>query len=602
MSDILEDSDTAAAIDVEILRAKYRQERDKRINKLGKAQYVATDGAFGHFTDDPYGRKESARDPKTDEVEVLIIGAGFSALMLAAKLREAGHRSIRITDKAGDVGGTWYWNRYPGAQCDVESYIYFPLLEETGYMPSQKYAHGPEILDHARRIATHYGLYEHALFQTQVTELHWLDIEGKWLVKTDRGDAFRAHFVATAGGPLNKARLPGIPGIESFKGRAFHTSRWDYAYTGGDSGGNLERLIGKRVAIIGTGCTAIQCAPHVGKWAKELFVFQRTPSSVDYRRNSPTDPEWVKTLKPGWQQRRRENFTTLLAGGHQDEDLVADGWTDIFRNLNAYLAVEHAEQQNPEESEARMEAADFLKMNQIRARVDEVVKDKATAEALKPWYRLFCKRPTFNDAYLDTFNRENVVLVDTNGRGVDRITENALVVDGKEYPVDCIIFATGFEIDTSLERRSGVKIYGRNGLLLDQYWADGHRTLHGFYSHGFPNLFHMGVGQNGWTVNFVHLATEQSIHIAEVLQHAWKHNLRVVEPTFEAEAAWVAEIRRKTMAKGKFYEECTPGFLNNEGKLEERGALQEQYGGGPIEFFDIIRRWRAGGMDGLRRE
>jgi cyclohexanone monooxygenase len=587
--------------DPDVLRAKYRAERDKRIRPDGNDQYVEVRGDFSRYVDDPYVEAGFARAPLHDEVEVLIIGGGFGGQMIGARLRQAGAGDLRIIDKAGDFGGTWYWNRYPGAQCDIESYIYLPLLEETGYIPKEKYSFAPEILEHARRIGEHFDLYRNACFQTQISSIRWDEAEFRWIIETNRDDRMRARFVVMSNGPLNRPKLPAIPGISSFRGHTFHTSRWDYAYTGGDSSGNLHRLADKRVAIVGTGATAIQCVPHLGQSAKHLYVFQRTPSSVDVRGNRPTNPEWVKTLRPGWQKERMENFNVLVTGGQQEVDLVADGWTDIIRNLGTITPTKRASDLPPEELARLMELADFKKMNQIRARVDSIVKDKATAEALKPWYRQFCKRPTFNDHYLPTFNRENVTLVDTKGRGVDRITERGLVFEGKEYEVDCIIFATGFEVGTAYTRRAGFEIHGRGGKTLTEHWAKGLRTLHGFYSHGFPNCFHMGITQNGFTANFPHMHYEQAAHITAVILEAQRRGARSLEPTAEAEAEWVATIRAKALLTKPFLQECTPGYYNNEGRPGEgMGITDEQYGGGPIEFHDLIRKWRADGrMEGL---
>jgi len=534
---------------------------------------------------------------------VLIIGGGFGGLLAGARLREAGVDKIRILEKGGDFGGTWYWNRYPGAQCDIEAYIYLPLLEETGYIPKEKYSFEPEILEHAQRIGKHFGLYKDACFQTEIEEIRWNEDEYRWIIKTNRGDTMRARFVVMSSGPLNRPKLPGIPGIDNYKGHTFHTSRWDYGYTGGDTTGNLNKLGDKRVAIIGTGATAIQCVPHVAKCAKQLYVFQRTPSSVDERGNKPTDPEWVKTLTPGWQRRRMDNFNLLVSGGLAEVDLVNDGWTDIIRNLGAILP--RGKQGNsPEEmmEMARlMEMADFKKMNEIRARVDRIVKDKATAESLKPWYRQFCKRPTFNDEYLPAFNRPNVKLVDTKGRGVDRITEKGLVFDGIEYEVDCIIFATGFEVGTAYTRRAGFEVYGRDGKTLTDHWATGMKTLHGFYSSGFPNLFHMGLTQNAITANFPHMLEEQSQHIAGLVTHAKVQEARVMEPTSEAEAEWCETIKAKALNTRAFLESCTPGYYNNEGHVTEgAGFVGAVYGGGPIEFYDLVRKWREGDKKGLK--
>ncbi|HTR63672.1 MAG TPA: NAD(P)/FAD-dependent oxidoreductase [Candidatus Binataceae bacterium] len=593
------------------LRNKYREERDKRLRSDGNEQYVEVKGDFSRYIDDPYVEPGFTRAPLNETVEILIIGGGFGGLLAGARLREAGFKDIRIVEKGGDFGGTWYWNRYPGAQCDIESYIYLPLLEETGYIPREKYSFAPEILAHARRIGEKFDLYRGALFQTQIKDIKWMEDECRWLVSTNRDDKIRARYVVMSNGPLNRPKLPAIPGIDSFKGHTFHTSRWDYDYTGGDTTGGLNKLGDKRIAVIGTGATAIQCVPHLAKWAKQLYVFQRTPSSVDNRGNKPTDPEWAKALKPGWQKHRMDNFNTLVSGGMAEEDLVNDGWTDIIRNLAAFLPRKQddasqqqdaAAQTSLEEMGKIMELADFKKMNQVRGRVDALVKDKATAEALKPWYRQFCKRPTFNDEYLPAFNRPNVKLVDTQGRGVDRITEKGLVFDGVEYEVDCIIFATGFEVGTAYTRRSGFEIYGRGGKSLTEHWTGGLKTLHGFYSAGFPNCFHMGITQNALTANFPHMLDEQSRHITHLIQHAKANEARCIEVTPEAEAEWVATVKAKAINALGFLEACTPGYYNNEGQPGAgTGLAGDNYGGGPIEFFAILKEWRENGeMKGLK--
>jgi cation diffusion facilitator CzcD-associated flavoprotein CzcO len=596
----LDTADVALDFDPDALREKYRQERDKRLRVDGNEQYVEVKGDFRHYIDDPYVEPGFTRAPLTDTVDVLVIGGGFGGLLAAARLREAGAERIRIVEKGGDFGGTWYWNRYPGAQCDIESYIYLPLLEETGYVPREKYAFAAEIREHSRRIGEHFDLYKDACFQTEIREIVWLEDEQRWLVTTNRDDAMKARFVVMSNGPLNRPKLPGLPGIESFKGHSFHTSRWDYAYTGGDSAGKLDRLADKRVAIIGTGATAIQCVPHLGKAAKQLYVFQRTPSSVDLRGNKPTDPEWAASLAPGWQKRRMENFNILVSGGAQDEDLVSDGWTDIIRSLISMAAVRGDKPMSLEEIMQAMEVADFRKMNQVRGRVDQTVANAATAEALKPWYRQFCKRPTFNDDYLPTFNRPNVTLVDTGGKGVDRVTETGLVVDGVEYEVDCIIFATGFEVGTSYTRRAGFEITGRGGRTLSEHWAKGLRTLHGSMSHGFPNCFHMGVNQSTLTPNFPHLLDEQAHHIAAVIGEAELRQAATVEPTAEAEAAWVQTIHDTARMNLEFRQACTPGYYNGEGKAgQDDGLFAGLYGPGPVRFFELIQGWREAGMEGL---
>ena len=580
------------------LKAKYRAERDKRLRAEGNEQYIEIKGQFAHYLEDPYVAPIT-RAPLTDETEVLIVGGGFGGMLAAARLREAGVQDIRIVEKGGDFGGTWYWNRYPGAACDIESYIYLPLLEEVGYMPVEKYTRAPEILAYCKRIGEHYDLYKKAVFQTEVKDLCWDEKSARWVVSTNKGDAMRARFVIMANGPLHRPKLPGIPGVESYKGHSFHTSRWDYDYTGGDSMGGLDKLKDKVVGIIGTGATSVQCVPHLGASAKHLYVFQRTPSSIDVRNNRPTDPEWVKSLQPGWQQARMNNFNELLSGIPQKEDLVNDGWTDIIVNLGVIARNRSAKAgaANPGEL---LELADYRKMEQIRARAEAIVKDPNVAEALKPYYRQFCKRPCFHDEYLDTFNRPNVTLVDTQGKGVDRITENGVVANGKEYKLDCLIYGTGFEVGTGYARRAGYEVYGKDGLSLTDKWKDGVSTFHGFFSRGFPNLFIVSNSQSGFTANFPHMLNAQSQHMAYVIKEAGERQVRTLEPTEESEKAWVQTIIDVAMMRQQFLEECTPGYYNNEGKPSVAAVRNGPYGAGSIAFIKLLEDWRAeGSLKGL---
>jgi cyclohexanone monooxygenase len=589
--------------DPDALRAKYQRERDKRIRQDGERQYLVVEGKFAHYAeDDPYAPPGFEREPIDADIEIIVVGGGFSGMMAAARLREAGLADVRVIEAGADFGGTWYWNRYPGAQCDIESYCYLPLLEELSYIPKEKYSYAPEIFEHSQRIGHAYDLYDITLFQTRVRSLTWDATIKRWRVATNRGDDIRARFVIVATGPASRPKLADIPGIESYAGHSFHTSRWDYEYTGGDHSGGLTKLADKRIAVIGTGATAIQCVPHVAAHAKQLYVFQRTPSSVDWRGNKPTDPEWAKTLTPGWQRRRRENFNDVVTGRPFDEDLVNDAWTDIFRNLQTMAPLADPAGAPPK-AEELAEIADFQKMNQIRARVDETVQDAATAEALKPWYRQFCKRPTFNDDYLEAFNRPNVTLVDVSGtHGVERITPKGVVAGGVEYEVDCIIYATGFEIGTALRRRMDFDIVGEAGVSLFDHWGQGMRTLHGHSARGFPNWFFIGIGQNGLSVNMTSMFDDQARHVAYIINQARDRGALTVQPTDAGETAWVAEIRRLSAANRAFLEACTPGYYNSEGKFNETvGALiNEVYAPGANTFNALLADWRAkGDLEGL---
>jgi cation diffusion facilitator CzcD-associated flavoprotein CzcO len=577
-------------IDVDALRQKYAIERERRLRPDGIGQYVEISGVFADFAKDPWCDQEFTREALTDDVDVAIIGAGFGGLLTGARLRELGVGSIRLIDKAADVGGTWYWNRYPGIACDVESYVYMPLLEELGYVPTEKYAKGPEILAHCKSIAEHYDLYRDICLQTEVHQIRWEPELQRWIIATNHGDAIRARFVAMANGYLQKPKLPGIEGIMAYEGHTFHTSRWDYAYTGSD----LAKLADKRVGIIGTGATAIQCVPHIAKAVKQLLVFQRTPSTVDVRGNRPTDPAWSASLQDGWQRRRIENFQLLTAGGEADEDLVDDAWTSIVKKL--FLMRQTAVEGMSDEDRLRaVEMADFAKMEEIRARVDSIVTDRGTAEALKPWYGYFCKRPCFHDDYLQTFNRDNVTLVDTKGKGVERITREGVVVDGTEHSIDCLIFATGFEVGTDYSRRTGFEIVGRDGATLTDKWRDGVQTLHGLAVNGFPNCFILSIAQSGFTVNFPYLLDVQARHSAEVIAWALSNDVTELEATIDGESSWVDTVLARTGASAERAKSCTPGYYNREGQANAKTRQGSFFYGTPTEYADILEASRANG-------
>ncbi|MBI2709650.1 MAG: NAD(P)/FAD-dependent oxidoreductase [Actinobacteria bacterium] len=589
-------------IDKEALRRKYAEERAKRLRPDGNDQYIRLTGDLVHYLDDPY-TPVAPRAPKTDHVTVAFIGGGFAGLVTGARLKEAGVDDVRIIDKAGDFGGTWYWNRYPGAQCDTASFVYMPLLEETGHMPSEKYAHAPEILEHCRRIGRHFGLYDDALFHTEVTDLVWDAGMSRWIVCTNRGDEFTAQFVAMGTGPLHVPKLPGIPGIESFAGHSFHTSRWDYDYTGGDpNGAPMEKLADKRVAVIGTGATAVQCVPHLARAARELYVFQRTPSSVDVRDNRPTDPDWFAQIaEPGWQQRWLENFTANQTGGMPEEDLVMDGWTDLARRIRDRIRSLPPEDVTLDKMIEAFEDSDFEKMEEIRARVDATVEDADTAQKLKAWYRQLCKRPCFHDEYLQAYNEPGTHLVDTDGKGVERITEGGVVANGVEYEVDCVIYASGFEVGTEYTRRAGFDLTGRGGRKLSEHWAQGMRSLHGIHVHGFPNAFLVQPTQGANLIsNVPHNLTESGRTIAAVVRHVLDSGRDEVEVTAEAEQAWIDLLLSGT-PRMLGAPDCTPGYYNNEGRDPGPAArLNVGHPQGAMAFFRYLDEWRESGrFEGL---
>lgn len=590
------------SIDRNALRRKYAIERQKRLRADGANQYKRLESEFSNLAEDPYTPRLE-REPVFDHVTFAFIGGGFAGLVTGARLKEAGIDDVRIIDKGGDFGGTWYWNRYPGAQCDTASMIYMPLLEETGYMPREKYAHAPEIRDHCSRIGKHYRLYEKALFHTRVTCLEWKEKEKCWLISTDRGDAFTAKYVGMGTGPLHVAKLPGLTGIEKFKGKSFHTSRWDYSYTGGSPDGKLlDKLADKKVAIIGTGATAVQCVPHLARSAKQLFVFQRTPSSVDERNNAQIDPNWFAEInEPGWQKKWQENFVANLGIGFPAEDLVEDGWTDLGKRIRAQVIGMPPEERTPENILAAFEDADHEKMEEIRQRAQSVVKDPETGERLKAWYRQLCKRPCFHDEYLQAYNRKSTMLVDTDGKGVDCITEKGVFANDTVFEVDCIIFASGFEVGTSFVDRSGYDVIGSGKLRLSKAWENGMRSYHGLHVHGFPNLFFVQQNQAAaFIANYPHNLVDHADTVAAVVGYAEANGYAEVEPTEKAQNEWIDFLMTGPGARiGNT--ECTPGYYNNEGHGfgdQERFALGHP--AGAQGFFLHIDAWRkSGNFEGL---
>ena len=591
---------TAAGVDKAKVAKKYAEERAKRIRSDGVKQYkeIETGSALEV---DPFA-DVVARRAISKDTEVAIIGAGWSGQLAAVHLRQEGVDDFTIIDKAADFGGTWYWNRYPGIACDCDAYLYMPLLEELGYMPTMKYAPGEEILDHARAVGRKFDLYQNAVFQTYVTDVAWDAGSSRWIVSTNRGDEFRARFVITGtGGVLHRPKLPGVPGIEKFEGHSFHSSRWDYDYTGGDSRGNLDKLKDKRVAIIGTGPTSLQAFPHIAESAKETYLVQRTPTIVGVRENGPTDAAWYLGQEPGWQQRRMDNFEAQMFGVPVEEKIVSDDWVQVWGipplempadgsapDMEAYLAT--------------LEENDIAQMERIRARVDELVQDPELAERLKPWYATHCKRPGFHDSYLQSFNKPNVHLVDTEGKGIDEITAKGFVVNGTEYEVDLIVYATGFESAVSPGRAGGFEITGVNGLTLAKAWEDRVRTVHGILAAGFPNMFHIGgLRQAAVSVNLLYIFDEQAKHAAKVIRQLLDDGIVELDVTEAAVQEWCDHMDEMMglVFNAEAVKACTPGYFNNEGDFDTDGKFEhgrpiwaDAYGGGPFEYVQVLAKWR----------
>jgi cation diffusion facilitator CzcD-associated flavoprotein CzcO len=588
--------------DPDVVHAKYLAERDKRLVP-GRATIrdLTTDEHFARLREDPF-TPFVGREPVTDEVDVVIVGGGIAGVLAGAQLRKAGVGRIRIVDQAGGLGGTWYWNRYPGVMCDVESYSYMPMLEELDYIPTRRYAFGDEILAHLQRIGDRFDLVQDALFHTGVTRAQWDEDSARWRIETDRGDRIACRWYVLAVGILNLMKLPAIPGMESFKGRSFHSARWDYGYTGGDASGGLSGLADKVVALVGTGATGIQCLPPLAESAKQVYVFQRTPSAIGVRGNQPTRPDFARSLTSGWQRERMDNFQAIMLGRPVDTDLVDDGWT------RHYAAVHHPPRPKGMGIAEYMRAAeelDYSIMEEHRARVAGLVADPATAEILKPYYRYLCKRPCFHDEYLESFNRPNVTLVDCPS-GFDRIAEEGPVVNGRQYEVDCIIYATGFEAElTPLYRRVGHQIVGRGGIALAEKWAPGASTLFGMMTRGYPNMFVMPApGQQAVvTVNYTQLAVLGASFVGRTIELLSQQGIEVFDVDAGAEQAWTQKVVDSFVDGSSVMSACTPSRINNEGHPELLNPRNGNYGRGFGDWFayrERLEQWLSDGrFEGL---
>ena len=549
-------------------QARYRAYKEIR---RGAADYMEMEGEFSRYLEDVYSTEPVPREALTDECDVVVVGAGFAGLLLWYKLHQAGFIDVRFCEKGGDVGGTWYWNRYPGIACDVESYSYLPLLEEMECFPTMKFASGFEIFEYCQNMAQKFGFYEHCLFHTTVERTEWDESAGRWTVHTDRGDAMHARWVILANGILTTPKLARIDGMETFLGESFHTSRWNYDV-------DLE---GKRVGIIGTGATAVQVIPELAKIVGELYVFQRTPSTIDVRDQRATAPEEIEAWsnEPGWARARRARFARISEGRtaiKANDDYLSGKVADYKERK------QHRTPISQEELVAKQLNTNFRIMEQIRARVDAIVEDPETAEALKPYYPYGCKRPTFHDEYLPAFNKAHVYLVDTAPTGVTRINERGVVHDGTEYPLDVLIYATGFQwMATSTFNM----VKGRDGQALSGKWqAEGTKTFLGIHSHGFPNLFIVtGPQGGGGSFNFTDAIDAHADYIVWMFSTMRERGVAVVDVDKQSEDSYSQHCRQADMATAPL-RDCL-SYYNGHGEAEP-GSLA-YYGGGNWHKFRI---------------
>ncbi|CAG8973061.1 hypothetical protein HYALB_00010835 [Hymenoscyphus albidus] len=597
----------AHTLDTGSITAKYKEERDKRLRSDGVAQFKEAEGTLAHFKEDPWAAPlVRAKIEKT--VKVLVVGGGFGGLVTAVELKQQDVHDFVLVEKGAGFGGTWYWNQYPGASCDVEAMIYLPFLEETGYVPVDRYSYGPEIRAHCNRIVQKWDLLQHAHLQTEITSISWDGTLLRWHVHTNHNDHFISQFVVLATGTLHKPQLPGVRGIGNFKGHHFHTGRWNYQITGGDSNGNMEKLRTKTVGIIGTGASAIQLVPKLAGDVKKLYIFQRTPSTISVRDNCRTDPSMLATFKPGWQKKLLDDFANILQGDLLDDDVECTA----LEGLEAFtMRTIHSEAKKAgimiEERELPelFKAADFRLMEGIRKRIEDTVTDKQTAEKLKPWYAFMCKRPAFNNDYLPTFNEPNVELVDTNGQGVSHLTETGVVANGKEYAVDLLIYSTGFEFEAAftLFRRTGIKLVGKKGQTYDEKWNEcGPSTLFGIHVRDFPNVFNIGPAQAGVTANQTHTINVSGKHIAEVIAKCLREGVEAIEPSEDAVEDWGKQIEEGSSMRTEFHKTCPPGYYNRQGKPEDIPVRWGIYPKGIVKWEELLRNWRLeGSMKGMEK-
>ncbi|KAF7364882.1 Phenylacetone monooxygenase [Mycena venus] len=531
-------------------KARYIEERNKRLRPEGLSQFLklADFTQFKYLEEDPWvdHAAYNARAPALndgDDIKFLVLGAGYGGLLFAVHLIEAGFNAadIRIVDVAGGFG---------------ELHLHAPLLEETGHMPQFRYAYGPELREHAKKIAEKWGLTDKALFRTHCHTARWDDAAKRWI------------YVFEASGTLNAPQIPRLPGFDSFKGQHFHTSRWNYEITGGtDVDWTLDKLKDKRLA----------------KWVKHLCVFQRPPSSVDERGQRPPDPaEWTNKIAStkGWQLARSQNFNSCLINEPIGEDLVDDGWC----RTRSYCAVTGAPgivvPEKIPEYIARLHAYDVERAEKIQARTSEIVKDPVTADKLKHWYPAWCKRLTFHDDYLPAFNLP---------MGVEALTDEAVVVDGKPYPIDVLVLSTGFALAVEDDsgtpgQRAGMKVFGREGLDMDDKWTrEGMGTLHGVASHDFPNLFFPGPLETGVTANFTFTLSILASHVANILaeaeRRAGQSNKFTVEVMKAAEEEWGGEVLKRAAWFG--------------GCAAMKAARGAPWGEGIVSFTEVLKAWKT---------
>jgi cyclohexanone monooxygenase len=479
----------------------------------------------------------NAQVDQRDEFDAVVVGAGFSGLYMLHRLRDTLGLSTRVFEAADDVGGTWYWNRYPGARCDSESYFYSfsdrlseELLQQWTW--SERFAAQPEILSYLQTVADRFDLRKDIRFGTRVVAAEYDVASSRWMIRTDAGGQVTARFLITAVGCLSSTNLPGFPGRDNFGGESYHTGLWPHE--GVD-------FTGKRVAVVGTGATAVQAIPEIAKDAAHVYVLQRTPNYDLAGGNRPMDEEDGRRIKEQyreiWQRTRETAFgwpyevadrSALVVPDDDRERIFAEAWEEgAFRMVTTFNDLLIDEKANET-------AAEF-----IRERIRERVKDPEIAELLTPRDHPFMtKRPPLENGYYDTFNRDNVTLVDLRKAPIQEITPRGIRTTDAEYEVDIIVYATGFDAMTGSLFKLGIK--GRDGLGLEEKWAEGPRTYLGIATHDFPNLFMITGPQSPSVLSNMPVSIEQHVDwITDCVRYLQANGLDTIEALPAAEDDWV---------------------------------------------------------------
>lgn len=537
----------------------------------------------GRLSNDP-----RQRPPRN--VDVLVVGAGFSGLYSLHRLRQLGH-TVHAVEAADDVGGVWYWNRYPGARCDIESVDYCysfsdELVQEWEW--TERYPSQPEILRYINHVADRFDLRPGITFGTRVTEAVFDEEENTWTVRTDQGDTVTARYIIMATGQLSVAKLPEIPGLDTFAGEFYHTGNWPHE--GVD-------FTGKRVGVIGTGSSGMQAIPQIAKQARELTVFQRTPHFAMPARNGPLDPEYVADLKSRFAE-YREYARNHPGGTHRflgqesalevEPDVLRERFEEYWRKGGP--DIQAAFRDLITDPEANEKAAEF-----VRSKIRELVHDPEVAELLVPkGYPFGTKRLVLEIDYFTTFNRDNVRLVDTLSTPIEQITPSGVRTSGQEYELDSLVLATGFDAMTGALLK--IDFRGVGGLTLREKWAAGPRTYLGLSTAGFPNLFFIAGPGSPSVISNMLVSIEQHVEwVTDYIEFMAKNGLVRTEAILEEEDAWVEHVNE--VADETLYPVANSWYLG--ANVPGKPRVFMLYVGGFHRYRKICDEVAANGYEGF---